>query len=62
MKRTIKLPTSTPHYERRERSPSEWIIAIAVVYILVASTWWLAGFVNQSRFCTDPLTGGTTMQ
>lgn len=59
MKRTIKNESEEA---RKERNFGEWIIAVAVVYILVASTWWLAGFVNQTRFCTDPLIGQTMLQ
>jgi hypothetical protein len=62
MKRTTKTPNLLADYECRDRKYSEWIIAFAVIYILVASTWWLAGFVNQSRFCTDSLTGDSMIQ
>jgi hypothetical protein len=62
MKRTIKTTPPPVDYERRERNYGEWTIAIAVAYILIASTWWLAGFVNQTRFRTAPLTGGTMLQ
>ena len=58
MKRTIKNDSSA----KQEHNYSEWLLAVAVVYVLVASTWWLAGFVNQTRFCTDPLTGNALLQ
>jgi len=58
MKRTIKNESIS----RKESNYSEWIIATAVVYILIASTWWLAGYVNQTRFCTVSSPGVNLMQ
>jgi len=61
MKRQIK---NGDEYSPKERNRNirEWLEAIAIIYILVASSFWLGGFLSRTRFCTDPYTGETMVQ
>jgi len=46
----------------RDRNYREWLEAIAIIYILVASSFWLGGFLSRTRLCTDPYSGQTMLQ
>ncbi len=61
MKRKHKDEIEEPGTERN-RNYREWLEVIALVYILVASSFWLGRFLSRTRFCTDPLSGQTMIQ
>ncbi len=61
MERTIENG-SEESKKSRALNARLWLEAIAIIYILVASSFRLGGFVSRTRFCTDPLTGETMSQ